>query len=55
MATATIRATKDKEINVINTGNIKRTHRSMGTLHILNIAMSPPKVGFIKLETPSPI
>jgi hypothetical protein len=40
---------------IIATGKINRNHLSNGTRHILNMAINPPRVGFIRLEIPSPI
>lgn len=54
MATATTKVKNDKHNKPINTGNIKRTHRLIGTRHILSIAISPPSVGLIKFDNPSP-
>lgn len=55
MVTAMIKIKKAKAIKLINTGSIKRIHRSIGTRHILNIAISPPNVGLMRLDNPSPI
>jgi len=41
--------------DTINTGKMNLIHLSIGTRHILNIAIKPPNVGFTKLDNPSPI
>ena len=50
-----MRAKKAIIIKVMNTGKINLIHLSIGTLHMLNIAISPPSVGLIKFDKPSPI
>jgi len=55
ITTLTTKKTKLTKRIVNIKGAINRNHRSKGTLAILNIAISPPRVGLIRLVTPSPI
>ena len=55
MATARTKAIAEIKNTIIATGKIKRNHLFKGTRHMLNMAIKPPRVGFKRLDTPSPI